>query len=137
MPRKRKQKSQRVWEQPAGRKRGSKLGLAFLGIAMISGLLYWTSRSVEQPRQMPASPAGEPVSQQPANIPPFFESEQAAKPFPPTLSPASFIDRRVSQAYQIAREIPGVLAQQPCYCYCDKFGHRALLDCFRNNHGAG
>jgi len=30
-----------------------------------------------------------------------------------------------------------VLAQQPCYCWCDKFGHASLLDCFATEHGAG
>jgi hypothetical protein len=43
----------------------------------------------------------------------------------------------VARAYQIASQIPGVIAQQPCFCYCDKFGHRSLLDCYASDHGAG
>jgi hypothetical protein len=30
-----------------------------------------------------------------------------------------------------------VLAQQPCYCYCDGYGHGSLLDCYASYHGAG
>jgi hypothetical protein len=42
-----------------------------------------------------------------------------------------------ARAYKAASEIPDVAAQQPCYCFCDKFGHRSLLDCYASNHGAG
>jgi hypothetical protein len=137
MARKPKQKPKHGWEQPVERRRTKKLALVFLGLGIVSAILYWTSRSVTPPGQGALSARQEPASRQAESVPPFFESEEAAKPFPSTLSPASFTDRRVSRAYQIAQEIPGVLAQQPCYCYCDKFGHRALLDCYRNNHGAG
>jgi len=44
----------------------------------------------------------------------------------------------VQRAYRIANEIPGVIAQQPCYCWCEgKFRHRSLLDCYTSDHGAG
>ena len=36
----------------------------------------------------------------------------------------------MSRAYEIAHEIPEVLAQQPCYCYYEKFGHGSLLEVF-------
>ena len=39
-------------------------------------------------------------------------------------------------AYRVAGQIPEVLAQLPCYCYCDRRGHRGLLDCFASKHGA-
>ncbi len=32
------------------------------------------------------------------------------------------------------KDIPDVLAQQPCYCYCQRQGHRSLLDCFASLH---
>jgi hypothetical protein len=70
-------------------------------------------------------------------IPPFHESEDAAKPFPVTLSPAYFRNPYVARAYRVAQQIPGVLAQQPCHCHCDKFGHKSLLDCYAADHGAG
>lgn len=70
--------------------------------------------------------------------PPYHRSAAAARPLPRTLPPGYF--RRsplVARAYQIAGEIPTVIAQQPCYCRCEKFGHRSLLDCYASDHGAG
>jgi hypothetical protein len=55
---------------------------------------------------------------------------------PKTLDPNLF-KRRAKEAYQVAREIPAVLAQMPCYCECEAFGHESLLDCFIDQHGAG
>ena len=56
--------------------------------------------------------------------------------FPKTLDPKLFRGK-TRQAYQIAREIPVVLAQIPCFCECEAFGHENLLDCFIDQHGAG
>ena len=56
--------------------------------------------------------------------------------FPKTLEPNLF-KGKTKQAYQIAREIPAILAQMPCFCECDVFGHENLLDCFIDLHGAG
>ena len=80
-----------------------------------------------------------PVTGQRANdprVPPFHESAEAAMPFPKTLSP-SWIGAPVARrAYAIAQQIPGVLAQQPCYCWCDRHGHGSLLDCHKDKHSA-
>jgi len=72
-------------------------------------------------------------------VPAYHRSEKEAKPFP-ALLPASQFQRYpvIARAYEIAHEIPGVLAQQPCYCYCDRhFGHSSLLDCYASTHTAG
>ncbi len=69
-------------------------------------------------------------------VPHFFATAAMANPLPKTLDPAQFSNRYVVAAYQAAREIPAVLAQQPCYCHCDRrMGHRSLLDCFVGRHG--
>ena len=53
------------------------------------------------------------------------------------MAPDRFVSRpQVAQAYRVAGQIPAVLAQQPCYCYCDSLGHSGLLDCFVTEHGA-
>lgn len=70
-------------------------------------------------------------------VPPFYQSAEAAKPFPATLPPETFDQPAVARAYRAAREIPGVLAQQPCYCWCNRMGHRSLLDCFASRHAEG
>jgi hypothetical protein len=56
----------------------------------------------------------------------------------PTPLPAEQFIGRTREAYQAAAEIPDVLAGLHCYCGCDKsLGHRSLLDCFVDDHGAG
>ena len=55
---------------------------------------------------------------------------------PRTLDPKLF-KGKAQQAYQIAREIPEILAQIPCFCECEAYGHENLLDCFIDDHGAG
>jgi hypothetical protein len=80
-----------------------------------------------------------PSEQQTIVTPPFHKSAKDAEPLPALLPASNFNDRPlVSRAYQIAHEIPLVLAQQPCYCNCDKeFGHGSLLDCYASSHTAG
>jgi hypothetical protein len=54
-----------------------------------------------------------------------------------TLSPDLF-QGETQQAYLVAQQHPELLAQLHCYCGCEQHeGHKNLLDCFRDNHGAG
>lgn len=39
-------------------------------------------------------------------------------------------------AYKLAAKIPDVLHQLPCYCHCDRMGHKSLRTCFEVTHGA-
>jgi len=55
---------------------------------------------------------------------------------PKTLDPNLF-KGKAKQAYTVAKEIPEVLTQIPCFCECDVYGHENLLDCFIESHGAG
>ena len=72
-----------------------------------------------------------------APVPAFYQSEREAQPLPMTMSAKLFSDPRFARVYEIAERIPAILAQQPCYCYCDRgHGHRSLLDCQRDNHSA-
>lgn len=41
-----------------------------------------------------------------------------------------------ARAYQLAAKIPDVLNQMPCYCYCEREGHKSLHTCFETTHGA-
>lgn len=41
-----------------------------------------------------------------------------------------------SKAYESAAKVSSVLYQQPCYCYCDRLGHKSLRSCFESTHGA-
>jgi hypothetical protein len=64
----------------------------------------------------------------------YFKRIEDARPFPQTMDPAQFQNANSREAYSVAKAIPDVLAQQPCYCYCQRMGHRSLLDCFRDLH---
>lgn len=56
----------------------------------------------------------------------------------PTPLSADQFQGRVREAYKAAGEIPDVFAGVACYCGCNKSrGHRNLLDCFVDDHGAG
>jgi hypothetical protein len=55
----------------------------------------------------------------------------------PPLSPALFVGQTAA-AYRVANDIPDILDQLYCYCECDKhLGHKSLLSCFTDDHGAG
>jgi hypothetical protein len=41
-----------------------------------------------------------------------------------------------AHAYELAAKIQKVIYQQPCYCYCDRMGHKSLHSCFEGTHGA-
>lgn len=93
-----------------------------------------TSTAASSSHDSHATPATTEVAQ---NIPHYFEDPEKAKPFPKTLDPETMKTAAAKQAYAIARRIPEVLAQQPCYCFCDKgFGHGSLLHCHIDNHSA-
>lgn len=75
----------------------------------------------------------------PANPPAQAQSTKTTKSETlPTPLPAQMFHGRAQEAYKAAAEIPDVFAQLSCYCGCDKaHGHRNLLDCFADDHGAG
>lgn len=94
-------------------------------VALFSTLAYQASHSAP-----PSRGAGI------GAVPVHYDRAADAMPFPATLEPGSFKQTEVREAYQTAKEIPEVLAQQPCYCYCQRKGHRSLLDCFKTDHAA-
>lgn len=53
------------------------------------------------------------------------------------LSPTIFNDEKTRAAYQVAKDIPEVLEQLPCFCGCmTNFGHKNNLFCFKDQHGS-
>ncbi|MFZ1134069.1 MAG: CYCXC family (seleno)protein [Candidatus Korobacteraceae bacterium] len=66
-------------------------------------------------------------------------------PLPGELLPILPSDQRVGEnfkfpyqvhAYELAAKIPGVISQLPCYCYCERIGHKSLHTCYESDHGA-
>jgi hypothetical protein len=117
---KRKPKQSELWG------RNHLIGMVVLAALVFAGIFYVALRA--KPLRQEDATAGP--------IPIYFGSAADAMAFPATLDPLKFQRRDIREAYQVAKEIPEVLAQQPCYCYCEPKGHRGLLDCFRTGHAA-
>lgn len=66
-------------------------------------------------------------------IPAHYENPDEAEPLAATLDPATVPDH-AREAYEIARKKPRLLAQLPCFCYCDRMGHKSLHDCYVGVH---
>lgn len=130
--------------------------LALVGLAVVVLVaLIVANRSTEkaaEPEPHEHAPATAPSSATPAPAPtasaepaqpgenpvPHFHARlEDAVPLPKILPASQFSIPVVAKAYRIAARIPEVLAQQPCYCWCDKIGHGSLVDCFATEHGAG
>ena len=62
------------------------------------------------------------------NLPPILSKDQRWG--------ASFQNPYQAHAYELAEKIPAVLHQLPCYCYCDKMGHKSLRTCYESTHPA-
>jgi hypothetical protein len=68
---------------------------------------------------------------------PAYHAEPPKDPLPDTLDPAQFSDAQARNIFTLAAKVKPILYQQPCYCGCDKeVGHKSLLDCFTDYHGA-
>lgn len=68
---------------------------------------------------------------------PAYHTEAPKGTLPETLDPKQFLDVETRNVYTLAGKEKDFLYQQPCYCRCDKeVGHKSLLDCFTDYHGA-
>jgi len=89
--------------------------------------------------QFAASHGGQSTDQSANSEPiPAFHAQAPGGALPPTMDPAIYSDKVVSNAYTVAGRVKKVLYQEPCYCHCDRSqGHGSLLDCFVSRHGSG
>ena len=59
------------------------------------------------------------------------------RPRPATPSPALF-SGKLAQTYRIAKEVPELIEQMPCYCGCvASANHQSNLDCYADRHADG
>lgn len=101
--------------------RGLMLGFVLLLIMVVSA--PWAASDAVE---VPAYHAGPPA--QGAKLPPLLDKYQ--------LWGANDQYPYQAHAYELAAKIHRVLYQQPCYCYCDRTGHKSLRSCFEGTHGA-
>src|SRR3569832_170267 len=104
-------------------KRGLLLGFV---VALTMAVSAPWALSAEDETRVPAFHQGPPAGS--AKLPPILGKEQ--------LWGENDQYRFQSRSYQIAAKIQPILYQQPCYCYCDRMGHKSLHTCFENTHGA-
>jgi uncharacterized protein with PCYCGC motif len=124
---------------------------AILGLAIV-GLGAGTARAQDSSTQAPSpstpavhdhdhdhaqvSGAATTAAKGKADIP-AYHAEAPKGPLPETLDPKQFLDAETRNVYTLAAKEKAILYQQPCYCRCDKeVGHKSLLDCFTDYHGA-
>lgn len=122
------------------------------GLILASGIAFAVLRESKKPdssyslpsrektaeqRSIPIkqSETREQVMQEPASnfrMPPYLEDPTTVQ-LPPTLPPPA-VSPPAQEAYFVAGQKPQLLAQMPCFCYCDRFGHSSLHTCFTTNH---
>ena len=104
-----------------------KLTLALISLS-VSGLLLALAAKPERAANT-QTPKG--------NAPHAYHKDPPTGPLPTTISPGEFPKNKAAfVAYCMARKIPDLLYQLPCYCGCDTAeGHASLLDCFVTKHG--
>ncbi len=87
-----------------------------------------------EPAPVPASPASSASTQvnEHFEMPPYHENI-AAVTLPPVKDPAT-VSPAASAAYLVVEKNPELIAQLPCFCYCNRFGHTSLHDCFVTDH---
>jgi hypothetical protein len=84
----------------------------------------------EQQQQQQQAPK---VEESGFRMPPYFENPDSAGTLGATLDPAA-VQPYAKAGYLVAKQKPRLLAQLPCFCYCDRFGHASLQTCFQTNH---
>jgi len=109
-----KQKNQTKAEQKPEQKSGSTWWIVVGAVILLGGVAWFSLRNSDT--------TGPETGAQPAAM--------------ATLSPSMFIGQ-TREAYQIAKDLPDVLQQLPCFCGCKEgFGHQSNYFCFTDQHGA-
>lgn len=108
--------------------------LWIVAVVVLAGAGWAVFRDTSEPAQQ-AQPAGESIAQTAAVKPvELLPVDNAAGQ---TLPPEIFLDPKAKEAYQVAKDIPDVLRELPCFCGCMRtHGHKNNLFCFMDEHGS-
>jgi Protein of unknown function with PCYCGC motif len=115
------------------------LVFALVAVAAVVGVFAFMRTG---PQSDQDSTASSPAQQQtPAEVPAINQKphpQAAMPPLPFSPSPPARPAEVVRAVYKFAAEHPEVLSYVPCYCGCERSGHRGNEDCFvtaRNEQG--
>jgi len=108
-------------------------GVAAILIAAALGIFVATRPAEPPPSQTPSTAQNTP--QPPADATPQYakfgpHKQESLPPIPFDGSPTARPPDVVRAAYLFAAEHPEVLSYVPCYCGCERSGHRGNDDCF-------
>ena len=111
MAKKRKRDQKRRWEHS----RGLLATVVLVGTVILGmGIVVWTERTPPQER-VGLTASGDRLHTVPAGHLPMFAASASSV---------------VQTVYRYAVAHPEVLRYVPCYCGCDRFGHRHNGDCY-------
>ena len=112
-----------------------------IGVVVVALAAFALTRIQKRPEQTEIAThsvehPSTPTSSDAKSIPAHYETEPPRIALATTLNPEKF-NGKTREAYRIVRETPQLIAQLPCYCYCDRgFGHKSLHSCFVDDHAA-
>lgn len=114
--------------------------LVIIGIAVVAlaafALTRRQGRSAQTESATHSAEHTAPASSDAKSVPAHYETEPPRIALAATLNPEKF-NGKTRDAYHIVGEVPQLIAQLPCYCYCDRgFGHKSLHSCFVDDHAA-
>jgi len=102
------------------------LGAAFVAaVAIGGGFFYWRQQSVPAPDAAAQAAQHAPV---PADLKPHPQEKLPQLQFPAYAPPRP--PDVIRAAYRFAAEHPEILSYVPCFCGCERNGHRGNEDCF-------
>lgn len=111
---------------------GAPLAVAIVAVVVVVSLLAYSRggqpESAAQPAQPPVAQSQIPAEAPYAKFGPHKQAILPPMPFntePPIRPPAV-----VNAVYTFAAEHPEILGYVPCYCGCERSGHRGNDDCF-------
>jgi hypothetical protein len=121
------------------------LVVAVIAVLVAGGAVAYVRSGRDQPVAAEASPAAPPQQTAAAAAPSTAEPAYAKfgphkqdkyPPLPFSPEPAARPPDVVKATYQFAAEHPEVLSYVPCYCGCERSGHRGNDDCFVTRRAA-
>ena len=119
---------------------GAPLGVAIAALVVVAGLFaYSRTGKSEDPAAAPPSqsaPQSQAIVDPPASAKHGPHKQANLPPLPFSPAPAARPADVVNAAYKFAAEHPEVLSYVPCYCGCERSGHRGNDDCFVNQRDA-
>src|SRR3954464_12691612 len=112
------------------------IAAAIIAVLAIGGIVAYTRSSGPDPAAQTAQSAPPPV----LDPPQYAKLRPHPQPNPPPLPFQAYAPPRpmetVKAVYQFAAEHPEVLSYVPCFCGCERGGHRGNDDCFVKSRNA-